>query len=100
MLDACCEAFHQINRRWVHFRIKNCVTFHPDPKSGFRIESDKPWLRFNSSFLFKVSQSTDLPQLSSYAWENCKQIRATNKNCTSFYSSFAKETNNFELFNC
>ena len=42
---------------------KYCQTLHSDSKGGFRIEGDKPWLRFNSSFLVKVSQSTDLPQL-------------------------------------
>ena len=79
---------------------KYCETLHPMSKGGFRIEGDKPWLRFNSSFLVKVSQSAKLPQLPSHAWENCKYICSTNKNCTSFDYCFAKDTNDFELFNC
>ena len=79
---------------------KYCETLHPISKGGFRIEGDKPWLRFNSSFLFKVSQSAKLPQLPSHAWENCKYICSTNKNCSSFDYCFAKDTNDFELFNC
>ena len=79
---------------------KYCETLHPLSKGGFRIEGDKPWLRFNSSFLVKVSQSAKLPQLPSHAWENCKYICSTNKNCSSFDYCFAKDTNDFELFNC
>ena len=69
-------------------------------KAGFRIEGDKPLLRFNSALLVKVSQSAKLPQLPSHAWENCKYICSTNKNCSSFDYCFAKDTNDFELFNC
>ena len=79
---------------------KYCETLHPVSKGGFRIEGDKPWLRFNSSFLVKVSQSAKLPQLPSHAWENCKYICSTNKNCSSFDYCFAKDTNDFELFKC
>ena len=79
---------------------KYCETLHPEFKGGFKIQGDKPWLKFNSSFLVKVSKSTDLPQLPSHAWENCKQICTSNKNCTSFDYCFVKETNDFEMFNC
>ena len=65
---------------------KYCETLHPDSKGGFRIEGDKPWLRFHHT--------------GSHAWENCKEICTTNKNCTSFDYCFAQETNDFELFNC
>ena len=37
---------------------KYCETLHPDSKGGFRIEGDKPWLRFHHT--------------GSHAWENCK----------------------------
>ena len=65
---------------------KYCETFHQDSKGGFRIEGDKPWLRFDHT--------------GSHAWENCKEICTANKNCTSFDYCFAQETNDFELFNC
>ena len=40
---------------------KYCETRHPEFKGGFKVQGDKPWLRFNSSFLVKVSKGTDLP---------------------------------------
>ena len=45
---------------------KYCETLNPETKGGFKIQGDNPWLRFNSSFLVKVSQSTDLSQLPSH----------------------------------
>ena len=79
---------------------KYCETLHPVSKGGFRIERDKPWLSFNYFFLVKVSESTHLLLLPLHAWENCKYICSTNKICTSFDYCFAKDTNDFEMFNC
>ena len=57
-------------------------------------------IRDSKEVLVEVSKSTDLPQLPSHAWENCKQICTSNKNCTSFDYCFVKETKEFEIFNC
>ena len=58
---------------------KYCKTQHPTVKGGFEIQGDKYWLRFNSSFLFKVSENAKLPKLQSHAWEDCKRIYTINK---------------------
>ena len=79
---------------------KYCKTQHSTVKGGFEIQGDKYWLRFNSSFLFKVSENAKLPKLQSHAWEDCKRICTINKKCTMFDYCFAGEENNFEIFNC
>ena len=79
---------------------KYCETQHPTIKGGFKIEGDKYWLRFNSSFLIKISENSKLPKLQSHAWEDCKRICTINKKCTSFDYCFAEEKDSFEIFKC
>ena len=42
-------------------------TLHPVSGGEFEILSDKPWFKFNHSFLVKDSQDANLPQLPSHA---------------------------------
>ena len=58
---------------------KYCRTLQPEFKGGFKIEADKPWTKFNDTFVWST-----LPSLPTHAWESCKNTCSVNKNCTSF----------------
>ena len=74
---------------------KYCETLHPEVKGGFKIEVDKTWSKFNETFVWK-----ELPSVITHGWDVCKKICSRNQKCPLFDYCFAKETNDFEFFQC
>ena len=79
---------------------KYCETLHPLSKGGFKIQVDKPWLKFNDTYWNYDLYLYDLPKTPTHAWESCKRICSVNKKCTSFDYCFQEENESYELFSC
>ena len=75
------------------FGPRHCETLHPEFKGGFKIEIDKPWSKFDDTFVWK-----ELPSVITHGWDVCTKICSRNQNCTSFEYCFAKEKNDFDFF--